>query len=332
MKESGGGDMADAPKRNPISPDAKVKVCSGHTRPVPHIAYSKIVDGTFWFVSSCHDGKPMLRNGETGDWVGTFDGHKGAVFCSCFNDKATHVTTASGDYSVKLWDALNGQDLHSWTHPHCVKFVDWHRSQPKIVSASMDKKIRIFDTEKYDTEPVVWEGHDDQQKMSVHWGDDHNTIYSSAADNVIKKWDLRTGYVTHSLKMENLNSLEYSRANRLLIAASGKMVTLLKPEDLSQRQEYQLTEEAECADLAPDFKHFAVGCKLKAKEYDIITGEEKESHKGHHGPVFHLRYSPDSQTFASGSEDGMVRIWPTTSIIRRNKDDDDKDKKENNDS
>lgn len=65
--------------------------CSGHTRPVPHLQFSSIVeDDQFYLISACKgnfltslswtmliaDGNPMLRNGITGDWIGTFLGHK----------------------------------------------------------------------------------------------------------------------------------------------------------------------------------------------------------------------------------------------------------------
>lgn len=85
--------MAAPPKAVPL-------VAPGHTRPVTHLAFSSILeDGTFLLISSCKDGNPMLREW-TGDWIGTFLGHKGAVWCTKLSPDSSKAASASADFTA----------------------------------------------------------------------------------------------------------------------------------------------------------------------------------------------------------------------------------------
>ena len=96
--------------------DSAVIICGGHTRPVVDLGFSGISDGSYWYVSACKDGKPMVRNGETGDWVGTFEGHKGATWGACMTQDAYRAATASADFTAyvifpKLWRSPEQSNL-----------------------------------------------------------------------------------------------------------------------------------------------------------------------------------------------------------------------------
>jgi WD40 repeat protein len=43
--------------------------------------------------------------------------------------------------------------------------------------------------------------------------------------------------------------------------------------------------------------------------WDILSGAELCSCKGHEGPVTHVAFSPDGKHLLTCSEDGTLRVW-----------------------
>uniref|UniRef100_A0A1B6E8F8 Serine-threonine kinase receptor-associated protein n=1 Tax=Clastoptera arizonana TaxID=38151 RepID=A0A1B6E8F8_9HEMI len=287
--------------------------CSGHTRPVVNLAFSDITDCGYFLISACKDGKPMLRQGDTGDWIGTFEGHKGAVWGVALNKDATKAATGAADFLAKVWDAVSGEELHSFPHKHIVKSVNFSSDSSLFATASNEKVIRIFDLNKPDLSPTILNGHTAGIRH-VFFLHNESRLVSCADDCTLRAWDRKSMQEVKSLKFDHpLTSLEVSKDGSILTVAYAKQIAFVSSDTLEIIREIKVPTQIYSASLHPDKTIFVCGGEdFKMYKYDFNSGDEIDSFKGHFGPVHCVRFSPDGELYASGSEDGTLRLWQTT--------------------
>ena len=58
----------------------------------------------------------------------------------------------------KIWDAVSGEELHTFQHKHIVKCVDFSNDGSSLLTGSQEKILRIFDLENYDIGKIARNG------------------------------------------------------------------------------------------------------------------------------------------------------------------------------
>ncbi|RKF76220.1 Serine-threonine kinase receptor-associated protein [Golovinomyces cichoracearum] len=211
--------------------------CHGHSRPVTHISFSG-GDDKYYFISACKDNNPMLRDGVTGDWIGTFFGHKGAVYQSRLSPDATIAATASADFTAKIWNTYSGETLYTIQHDHIVRAIAFPPDSGSLLATGgMEKKLRIFDLSQVNSileqnesslrenknqviEPVtisasegfeIGPGIHKGTIKAIVWTRDPNVLVTAADDKIIRWWDLRTRTVVQEQLVEgDIGSCEFT--------------------------------------------------------------------------------------------------------------------------
>ncbi|GAA5915529.1 hypothetical protein JCM5296_001751 [Sporobolomyces johnsonii] len=317
-------------------------VCAGHTRPVPSLHFSPLLpsssaseDPNYLLISACKDGKPMLRDW-LGDWQGTFTGdkgHKGAVWSARLSQDGALAVTASADFTAKLWDATTGHCLTTLPHSHVVRTADLSppsSSSIRIMTGGHEKRLRLWDLARAPRDGGDADPHDGVDEFradgggtahegtvkKVLWDEERRACVSMGEDKVVRWWDLRTLQMTHEVSFKNdpITSMEKSHDGELLAITSGKDVTFLSLDSRLPYLTHALPYAPSTASLHPLTRAtFVTGSTTDewVRVHDAQSGKELEVGKGHHGPVHCVEYSPDGELYATGSEDGTVRLWQT---------------------
>jgi len=286
--------------------------CHGHSRPVVALEFSDQTPDGYYLISASKDGKPQLRVGSTGDWLGTFEGHKGAIWDVALSPNAKRAATGAADFFAKYWDAESGDCLSTYQHEHIVKCVSLNPLSTTLLTATNKAKIRTFDVREGETPTEEYTGHSATIKGAAFLKTDDNYIVSASEDKSIKLWDRRKGCeiatqtVDHAISGMSLNG-------DVLTVTYSKSVGLYHLPTLDLLRTHSLPCTMYAASLHPDKKYYVCGGEdFLLYKVDIETGRQLESYKRHFGPVHCVTYSPDGELYASGSEDGTIRLWQNT--------------------
>lgn len=75
-------------------------------------------------------------------FLGTFEGHKGAVWSVCLDGSGKLAATGSADFTAKLWDTAEGTERLSLAHMHIVRAVELSPDGAYLTTGSADKVRR----------------------------------------------------------------------------------------------------------------------------------------------------------------------------------------------
>jgi serine-threonine kinase receptor-associated protein len=305
-------------------------VCPGHNRGIVELQYAPPNDEGVFLLSACIDGTPMLRDGVTGDWIGSFQGHKGAVWGATISDDASIAATAGADFTARIWNAVTGACTAVLPQPHICKSVAFSADNSRLLTAGNHRSIHVYDVAAGEAPPVTsLVPADPTAKTSVklaRFANRGTDLVVSASSNsaepkVLSVWDVRSGKVERAIPLgATAKSGELSADGSLLsITCDDASVSVFDLAKMHRVRRFAVPDGTESASVRfPAMDQVVTGgLDLLVRRFEVTSPDtdelvEVEANRGHHGTVWVMRWAPDGDTYISGSDDSTIRIWRTT--------------------
>ncbi|KIJ27467.1 hypothetical protein M422DRAFT_271383 [Sphaerobolus stellatus SS14] len=214
------------------------------------------------------------------------------------------VTGGIQDWPAECQVFLGHQDL--------ISSVAFSSDGTKILSASIDKTVRIWDTSTGQTlgQPL----HHQSSVISSAFSPDGTKIVS-ASGNKIQMWDISTGEALGQPfegHQDRVLSVAFTYDGTKIISGSKdktiRVWDTFTSQNLGSLEGHQ--DRVNSIAISPDGTKIVSGSDDRTvRIWDAFTSQSLGSLEGHQDKVMSIAISPDGTKIVSGSDDTTVRIW-----------------------
>lgn len=302
--------MAKAPSTEKKPP----LVCPGHKKAVVKLCFSEETcdeDEPFFLASASHDRSAMLRSGTAGDWIGTFEGHRGGLWDVSINADATRVVTGGADFTSRVFDATTGDTVATRFFDHAVKVTQPHWGENKLVVCGNFGSMKIFDlaTNAPATSSVT------TGRISKGAFPTPSLFVAAGAEGACL-WDVRTAEKQGFELAASGEVVDLEVVGSKLLVALPAAVLLYDISGPAPKLETNIPIKGgtvRAASLNPlharsGFDQVVTAEGDRKLRVWNFKGELLDELVGHEAAVAAVRFSPTGDC-ASGSDDASVRLW-----------------------
>lgn len=305
----------------------------GHERPLTRVKFNR--EGDLLFTTSM-DKAPTVWRASNGERIGTYRGHNGAVRDIDVTYDTERIVTGSGDNTAIVWAADRGIPLHTWEHQSPVRCTAFAPGDELVACATarlMGQQSNVYiyrhdmDTEHQDPKALLaLEGHIGTVTR-VLWYPTRQYILTASEDRTIRKWDVETGDEIGSIESAHkgdITDCQFDATSQFFVTSSKDCTAKLWDfHNFELLKTFTCEHPINSAAISPLFPHVLLGGgqeasqvtttsersgKFEAKVFHTVYEDELGRVKGHFGPINTVAFSPDGACYASGGEDGFVRL------------------------